>query len=364
MLSSLRKINTNLSLIQSLQKKIAKIISFLKKKKLLTTVIVISAIALGYFGYQKLRPKNIEEQFKLSTVSRRDLTQVVEASGIVESETEVDLKFQASGQMNWVGVKKGDQVNQWQAIASLDNRELEKNLQKYLRDYSKERNDFEETIQVTYQDIVLTDTIKRILEKNQWDLDKAVLDVELKDIALKFSTLISPIKGMITHIDVPVAGVNITPATAIFTIADPDNLIFEAEVDETDIGQVMIGQTAKLILDAYPEDELTLMVDYIDFSASSADGSTVFLVKLKLNNTETPKVRLGMNGEITIITATREKVVTVPIESIIEDDVSIIKVVKDNQIVDQPVTVGLVTDSYAEIINGLEENQTIVVREL
>ena len=84
--------------------------------------------------------------------------------------------------------QRRDRVKAYQAIAQLDSREVQKNLEKVLRDYSAERNDFEEMWRVTYKGIkdpqtALTDTVKRILEKNQWDLEKAVLDVELKHLA-------------------------------------------------------------------------------------------------------------------------------------------------------------------------------------
>ena len=89
----------------------------------------------------------------------------------------------------------------------LDTRELQKKLQKALKDYMKERWDFEqerENYGITTDNLdsyTLSNEVRRILEKNQFDLDKAVLDVELKDIALKYATLISPISGIVTHID-------------------------------------------------------------------------------------------------------------------------------------------------------------------
>ncbi|PIU33022.1 hypothetical protein COT04_02275, partial [Candidatus Shapirobacteria bacterium CG07_land_8_20_14_0_80_39_12] len=214
-----------------------KIVSFIKRHKVLTAIILaIFIIAVGWPTTKKVTAKP-EQNYETAKVQKEDLTDTVSASGTVQAENQVDLKFQTSGLLTWVGVKEGDQVKKWQAIASLDKRELEKNLLKTLRDYNKKRWDFEEINRVTYKDQIVTDTLKRILEKNQFDLDKAVADVEIKDLAIKLATISSPIEGIVTHIDTPVAGINITPATAVFSIANPDKMKFVANVDEADIGK-------------------------------------------------------------------------------------------------------------------------------
>ena len=265
-----------------------------------------------------------------------------------------------------MGVKQGDRVNKWQAIASLDQRALRKSLEQELIDYSKERNDFDEDRFETYgEGVNLTDTIKRVLQKNQWDLNRAVLDVEIDNIALEYSTIISPINGIVTNIDVPVPGVNITSTSALFTVADPDHLEFHAEIDEADIGLIEATQSAELLLDAYPEDPIPVTVDWIDFNSTlDSSGSTVYIVKFYLTNLD-QKYRLGMNGEITITTDERENVLTVPFESLIENgDGSKVQVIKDGKAIDQKVETGLIGESDIEITEGLKAGQTIVVGEL
>ncbi|MBU1323382.1 efflux RND transporter periplasmic adaptor subunit, partial [Patescibacteria group bacterium] len=319
MLKFLSKLNTNLNLLQALSKKLTGFGKFLKTRKLLTVFLLLVIILSGFFGYKKFGPKKISDLYEL-----------------IKSQSQVDLKFQTSGQLTWVNVQEGDFVKKWQAIAGLDQQELKKNLQKYLLDFSKERADFDEDLKVTYLDKVLTDTISRILQKNQYDLDKAVLDVELKDIALKYSTLVSPLTGIVTHIDVPLAGVNITPAAAVFTVADPDHLEFEAIIDEVDIGLIKLSQSARLTLDAYPDEIINLTVDSINFNSSlDSSGSTVFLVKFRVENNPDQKFKLGMNGEVTITVAEKANVLAVPLSSILENGTATVQLVKDNTLINQ-----------------------------
>ena len=362
MLRIIKNLNSNFTAVASFGKNFKVITKWLKARKLMAAAIIIAALIIGFAGWKRFRPQPIKAQYELTTVKREDIRQTVVASGKVESRSQVELKFQTSGYLSWVGVKEGDQVNKWQAIASLDQRELQKTLEKTLRDYSKERNDFEEDIQVTYRDKALTDTIKRILEKNQWDLDKAVLDVELKDIALKYSSLVTPIAGVVTHIDTPIAGVNVTPATAVFTVADPEQLIFVAEIDEIDIGKLALAQPAQLVLDAFPDQAFPVTVSWLDFSSSlDSSGATVYLVKFNLLNPE-QRLRLGMNGEVTIGVAERVDVLTVPASSVTQEEGSSkVQVVINNKIEDRDVTTGLESEDSIEITSGLNEAETVIV---
>ena len=328
-------------------------------KKIIYTILILAVLAIAYFSYQKFRPKSPQELYELAPAKIANLTQTVTASGKIKSQTQVDLKFQTSGQLAWIGVKEGDQVKKWQTLASLDKRELQLNLQKYLLDFSKERQDFDEDQKTTYRDKTLTDTINRILAKNQSDLDKTVLDVEIKDLAIKLATLISPIDGIVTHIDVPVPGVNVLSTTANFTVADPENLVFEAEIDETDIGKLKLGQTGRLILDAFPNTPFNLTVDSIDFNSSTdAAGSTIYLVKFNLTNDTDLSYRLGMNGEVIITTNQKEAVLTVPIEAVSNNQ---IQLVEANQITQQTVVTGIESDTEVEIISGLTADQLVVI---
>ena len=363
MLKLLKKLNTNWNLLNSLIKKIKNLLGFLKRKKLLTGFLIILVLIISYFSYQKFRPKSPEELYQLQTARKTDIKQTVSASGSIQSQTEVNLKFQTAGQLSWVGVKEGDYVQKWQAIASLDQRALRKTFEKYLIDYSKERNDFDEAKLETYgEGTDISDTIRRILEKNQWDLEASVLDVELYDITLKYATLITPIEGIVTHIDTPVAGVNITAATAVFTVSDPVNLEFVAQVDEVDVGYLEATQSAQIILDTYPDDPIDTHISSIDFnSTTDSSGSTIYLVRFKLLNPDLDHYRLGMNGEVIITTNQKQNIITVPYQSILENGKTEVQVIKNDKLELQEVSTGLIGEDDIEITSGLSEGETIVV---
>ena len=342
-----------------------KIFGWLKKHKKLTAIILaIFVIMVGFPPVKKNVLTKPEQKYETAKAQKEDLTDIVSASGTIQAENQVDLKFQTSGLLSWVGVKEGDKVQKWQVIASLDKRELEKNLIKTLRDYSKERWDFEEINKVTYKDQVINDTIKRILEKNQFDLDKAIADVEIKDIAMKLASLITPIEGIVTHIDTPVAGVNITPATAVFTIADPGQMKFVANIDEADIGKVKIGQKTTLTLDAYPEQKFEGEVGKIAFAAvATKGGGTAHPVEIVLPENKDLQFKVGMNGDLDITIAGEKDVLTLPSEAIKEKgNKKSVRVVEGRQIKEVEVQTGLTTETKTQITQGLNEGTTVIIR--
>ena len=313
--------------------------------------------------------KGPEAKYQTTSVKKSNLLKTVSASGKIKSQNQVDLKFQTSGLLAWVGVKEGDQVKKWQAIASLDKREMQKNLEKALRDYSEERNDFEEEYRVTYRQqtpsTALTDTVKRILEKNQWDLEKAVLDVELKDLSLKYSKLISPISGIVTRVDTPVAGVNIVYTTSIFKVADPTSTYFSAEVDETDVARIREGQEAQIAIDAYGDEKFIGKVKKIYFSSiTTSGGGTAYLAEISLPQNSAEQFKIGMNGDVDIKIARKEGTLIVSSDAIREKDgKKFVQILKDDNPQEMEITTGLTSDSQVEITSGLQEGETVILAE-
>src|SRR3989344_1098429 len=331
-------------------------------RKIRFVIIGFILILAAWFMIARIQSTKAQAaKIETAKISQKDLVDQVSASGQISAKRLVNLSFQSGGHLAWVGVKEGDTVVAYQAIASLDTRSLKKTLEKSLRDYSKTRNTFEEDRLLTYKDQVFTDTIKRILEKNQWDLEKAVLDVELNDITLEFATLISPISGIITHIDTPVAGVNVTTAS-IFTIADPQSLIFKANIDETDVGKLELGQTAEVSLDAYPQKKFTGVVNLISFATETTSGGAT-IVPVEIALTDFTDLRLGLNGDVAITLKQIPQTLAVLSEAIKESETCKYVVQKvDGKYQKTPVKTGLVTESDTEISEGLKAGDEVVIK--
>lgn len=356
-----------------MKKRLVKIFDLFKTHKIaviLSGLILLVAIATLPSRVTSFL-KGPEARYKITQVKKQDLVQTISASGKVKAQEEVTLKFQTSGKLAWVGVKVGDEVKTWQAIASLDKRELKKNIEKELNDYMKERWDFEqdrETYGVTTDDLskyTLTNAVRRILEKAQFDLNNAVIDVEIADLTEKLATIVTPISGIVTEIESPIAGVNITPATARFTIAKPGVMVFEANVDESDVGGVRIGQRVIITLDAYPEEEFEGVINRISFaSITTRGGGTAFPVEIILPENENLRFKVGMNGDTEIITTQESDALTVPIEAVREKKgKKFVQIIEGKTVKEIEVETGIESETKIQIISGLSEGQIVITGE-
>ncbi|PIR08969.1 hypothetical protein COV53_00150, partial [Candidatus Gottesmanbacteria bacterium CG11_big_fil_rev_8_21_14_0_20_37_11] len=240
--------------------------------------------------------------------------------------------------------------------------ELQKNLQKELNDFMKYKYDYEQTTD-TYKDQVITDTIKRIKEKAGFDLNSSVLDVELKDISLKYANLISPIEGLVVRVDSPYAGVNISlPTQAEFEIVNPKTVYFSALADQTEVIKLQEDMLGELSLDSYPDNPLKGSIKNIAFTPKTGESGTVYKIKFIFDdNNDIYKYKLGMTGDLSFVTNKKENVLYLPIKFIKnEKDKKYVNLWKNKEKEKIYIETGLETDNLIEITKGLSENDTIV----
>lgn len=328
--------------------------NFAKHHRKITFVFLITILGISFFIFKPKDPNSILTE----TVKTGDIVKSVSATGKIEAETDANLSFLTAGKLVYLGAKKGDKVVAGQIIATLDQATVEKNLKASLLDYSKQRNTYEQTLNnYNVQSIndAQTEAIKRILQNNQFDLDKSVNSVELQDLVRQNSVLITPISGVVTRADVDTVGVNIGIAT-VFTVVDPTSLSFSMEIDESDIGNVKEGQDVEVLLDSFPEKTIKLTLGKIDIvSHTTTSGGNAFSAKATLPALD--NYRVGMGGNAEIIIDKKGDVLTVSSTSITSDNFVFVKT--DNKFTKIKVVTGLQNDIQTEIKSGLNEGEIV-----
>jgi HlyD family secretion protein len=146
------------------------------------------------------------------------------------------------------------------------------------------------------------------------------------------TTIRSTLDGIITYLpvnegEIAIVGVQNQPGTVLMTIADMSVITAEVKVDETDIVNVKIGQEAKIKVDALGDRELMGHVSEVGNSALTRTGGTAtttaggsqeakdFKVVVTLDNPP-PELRPGLSATATIVTATRQRALTAPIQAL------------------------------------------------
>lgn len=328
-----------------------------KKKLLIGFVFLITVCALIFFLFQKGN-KNVTT----TTVKRSNLESELVLSGEMDANEKVKLQFPLSGKVAWVGVKEGDAIQKGQGLASLDQRAAQKNLQASLIDYSKERNIFEQSNldqQAIKPSDALNDRMKKILQNYQYDLDKAVVSVELQDLAKQEAFLSSPIGGIVTRADIQFAGQTALAASSTFEVVNPSSIYFLVSVDQTEVNEIKKGDSAKISLDAYPDETISGKISDISFSPKTDESGTVYSVKILLSvDNSQYKYRLGMTGDSSFITQKKINALYLPVSFVKSDDNGSYVFINSKK-EKKYIKTGIETDTNIEIVSGLSEGDTI-----
>lgn len=327
-------------------------------------IAIIVFLSLGaFFGYQRFSAQQAASR-KVDTakVKRGDLKETLTISGKIDADEHVTLRFQTSGNLSWVGVREGDYVRKYQGVASLDQREVQDNLKKYLQAYMKSRWDFETQKDTSGDPAAMTTALRRALDKAQFDLNSAVLDVEIKNLAVQFANLWTPIEGLVTRVESPYAGVNITPTQAEFEIINPKTVFFLATADQTEVTKISASQSGALKLDAYPDQEVSGSVGKISFVPDTAETGTVYDVKFLFNdNNSDYRYKVGMTGDLSFVTNRKDNILYLPGKFIKSESGKKYVNQKINGRVSKAfVQTGMEADDGTEIISGLNEGDTVI----
>lgn len=338
--------------------------NYFRSKKVWLVLVILALV--GYGGYRWWQSRNSTEVVS-APVQKGSLKQELVLSGKIDADEKADLHFQSSGQLAWIGVKEGDYIEKNHAFAGLDIRQLKKTLDKKMNDYLISRWDFEQSNETynangqNYDKVVdLTDDERRILEKSQYGLNKAILDVEIQNLAVKYATLTTPISGIFTHVGAKYPGMNVL-YTDTFTVVNLDSLFLDVSADQTEAVDLHIGQGVNIVLDAFEDQVLKGKVSWIGYTPKAGEVGTVYQVKVQFEDLDEElksKLRLGMTGDATFVTAERENTLYVPIQFLKTDSQGDYVLVGDDaHRVD--VTSGIETDTEVEISGDVKEGDLV-----
>lgn len=207
------------------------------------------------------------------------------------------------------------------------------------------------------------------------------------------TVIYAPMDGIISKMSVEkgerVVGTSQMAGTELLRIANFDNMEVLVDVNENDIIRIKQGDTATIEVDAYPARKFTGVVTQIANSAKniglSIDQVTNFEVKIyilqesysDLSATGRNPFRPGMSASVSIQTARKDSILTIPLQAIttrtdliadsiktklgINESVEQVFVVKeDNTVEVREITTGIQDLSNIEILTGLKDGEVIV----
>ncbi len=180
---------------------------------------------------------------------------------------------------------------------------------------------------------------------------------------LSNTVLTAPIAGRITKVNVKVG--EAVPVGAAVTLLGSSPFRIEMYVSEIDIPKVLVAQSGSVKLDAFGDTHFALRVTDIDVAPTNRDGVNKYRVRLDFVYPH-DELKIGMTGDVEIITGGAADVVMVPVRAVLQrdDGTSYVRVLlEDGRTEERTVEVGLEGEGSMVAVSDVEEGETIIVLE-
>ena len=319
--------------------------------------ILILVVGVGW-GLWRRSESDSDKNIRIVSVERGDVVRTLTLSGRIRAEREANLRFLSLGKLGYVRVGEGDRVKKGMAMMGLDTRDLAAaETAAYYSYIAADANAKQVEDEVKGHDNDETFVLKNKRVAAQTVRDKAYDTWQSAIRAKNNASLIAPFDGIVARMTVNVVGQVVGVADGV-DVVDPDSLYFGAEVDEADLSKVAVGGKVEVELDAYPNRKFEGEVKIIEFVAHISDaGATVFSVRVKTLSEEDIKIlRLGMNGDATLVAGQVKNVLMLPIEAVVDGEVELVNGEK------KKIGMGLEGDDLIEVKEGLKEGDRVVVK--
>lgn len=293
-------------------------------KKWLVSIIVLLAAAGGVAAFfvrrAALAKKNVRHEEIVPSYG--SIRETVATTGDVKPQNRLEIKPPIAGRIDKIAVEEGDKVKAGQILGTMSS---------------------------TERAALLDAALARSAE-----------EVKYWQEVYKATPLIAPMGGEVIVRAVE-PGQTVTPSVAVIVLSDC--LIVRADVDETDVGKVRVGQTAEITLEAYPEIRVPAKVTHVSYESKVVSNVTVYEVEL-LPETVPDVFRSGMSARVTILRRTKENILLVPEEAVVyekDGPVVTVKASAGHKPEKRKVSLGITDGKNVEITAGLTEGDVVLV---
>ena len=305
--------------------------------------LVLAALALGgYWLYARSQSNAATVTYETMPAAQADVIVTVSAAGTIQPITQVEIGSEASGVVRQVLVEENALVKTGDVLAILDTTRLEAQRTRTVAQLQAAEARLVEANATATERQLAENRLKSLrarglstaqdmdtaaasslrgdagLTAAQADVTAAKADLNIIDADISKTRVLSPIDGVILKRSVE-PGQTVAAslqAPVLFKIAqDLKRIQLEAAVDEADIGQVKVGQTATFTVDAYRGRNFPARIERLSFAPETVDGVVTYKAILSAANEELA-LRPGMTATARITVEEYKQALTVPNEAL------------------------------------------------
>lgn len=372
-------------------------------KKVFKWVAALVILAgLGWYGYQKMQPKN-EATFITEEVKRGKIAQTVSATGEIAATNLVDVGAQVSGQIKKMHVKIGDIVKEGDLIAEIDDvtQVNEVNTRKaQLQTYQAQLESAQVALKIAqrkysrYKSLASADAVSKeefeatedSLATNRSKIKELQSSIRQTQIAINtaeknlgYTRITAPSAGTVVSLVVEQGQTINASQTSptVVQIADLTSMTNKMQIAEGDATKVKAGQTVNFTILSEPDTPISAKLDSVDpglttmsqgsysKSTDTTSNAIYYYARATVPNPE-GKLAIGMTTQNTVEIASADNVLMVPTVAIkTKDGKKFVRVLEaNNQAVDREIQTGLKDSMNTEVKSGLNEGEKVVMSEM
>ena len=355
----------------------------MKKVVRIVMIVLVAAVFVGTFAYlfKRSQPKAIE--YQELTPATGEVVKTTVVTGKIQPRDEVNVKPQINGIVAEVYKEAGQMVQKDEIIAKLkvipDMSQLssaqsrvrlsEVNLKQAQTNYDREKKLFD-------QQLVSAESFEQVAQalkqaEEEYAASQEALEIVRDGVSSSnksgSSTLVrSSVSGLILDIPVKVGNTVINSntfndGTTIATVADMDDLIFDGNIDETEVGRLHLGLPVIISVGALQDLHFDAALEYIAPKATESGGTNLFEIKATVKVPSDVTIRSGYSANAEIELQRAENVLMIP-ESAIQfdgDDTFVYVIKEDGTYENRPVETGLSDGVNIEIKSGLSLGEKV-----
>ncbi|TDT63713.1 efflux RND transporter periplasmic adaptor subunit [Fonticella tunisiensis] len=305
-----------------------------KVVKAMAITLSILVVAVGvYFVIKKYTGSKgtaSNNSFLIQTVRKSDITVSVKATGSAYASVIKEVAPNNSGELKNLNVKIGDTVKKGDVLFKVESEQLRQQLNNAKSNLETQKLKLE-SLKKQLENLNSSENANNNTNNNaqrtsaedlQNQIDMQELQVEDAQNNLNYAqqqynnmTVKSPINGVITAINNN-NGDDVQSGKPVLTIVDTSSLKIKASVDELDISKVKAGQKVKVTFNAIENKTYDGVVESISDMGTTQNNVTTYDTVITLNDIS--GVKVGMTANIEIETASKQQVLVVPVEALIE----------------------------------------------
>lgn len=283
----------------------------MKKLGMVVGAVALAGLGLWYFLRGDANGQGAE-RYKSAVIDRGDVAMTVTATGTISAVTTVQVGSQVSGIIAALYADFNTPVTKGQLVAELDPTTFEAAVAQRRADVAQSEVRLRNArTQMLRQEQLLA---KQLVAQADYDLAKAdfdALEAQITQVKaallqaqtnLGYTKIRSPIDGVVVdrQYDIGQTVAASFQAPTLFTIAqDLTKMQVQADVDQSDIGRIRVGQSARFTVDAYPDEEFVGAITQVRLNATVNQNVVTYPVIVGVENAEL-KLRPKMTADLSV----------------------------------------------------------------